>query len=130
MATAITIINRALRLCKVLDPVETAEAEDADVALEVLNALLAEWYEAGIGLPDYSVATLATEVSSDAADREAIAYQLAARLAPEYGVDLSPLVAAAGESSMGRLRLRYFQPGSVSSAELPGESSVYNINTD
>jgi hypothetical protein len=113
-----------------LDPAEAAEAEDADDALTTLNALLAEWHEAEIGLPDYSFASLQTEVASDAADREAIAYQLAERLAPEYDVELPPLAMKASAEAMNRLRLRYFQPGTVSSAELPGECNTYNINTD
>jgi hypothetical protein len=130
MATAITIINRALRLCKVLDAVEAAEAEDADNALETLNALLAEWHEADIGVPDYSFATLQTAVASDVADREAMAYQLAERIAPEYDVELSPLTMKASAEAMNRLRLRYLQPGTVSSAELPGSGGYYNITTD
>jgi hypothetical protein len=127
MATAITIINRALRLCKVLDAAEAAEAEDARDALETLNAMLAEWHQAEIGLPDYSFAELTTELASDAADREAIAYQLALRLSTEYGVDLSPQAAAMAEQAMGRLRLRYFQPGTVDLGELPSTRSDFNI---
>ena len=126
MATALTIINRALRLCKVLDAQEAAEAEDAADALETLNAMLAEWHEAEIGLPDYSFAELTTELASDAADREAIAYQLALRLSTEYGLELSPQAAAMAEQAMARLRLRYFQPAQ-SSTDLPSQRAGYNV---
>lgn len=131
MATAITIINRALRLIRALDATETLRAEDAAQAFETLNALLAEWHEAEIGLPDYSFATLETAVASDAGDREAIAYQLAIRVAPEYDTELSPAFVAAAAESFSRLRLRYFQPGASDFSELPGAScGGYNIETD
>ena len=119
MATALQIISRAMRLCNVLDVAEAPSAGDAQDALETLNALLAEWHHAQIGLPDYQFDNLETELASDAADREALAYQLAIRIAPEYGQSLSPLIAAAANESMSRLRLRYFQPGTVSFDELP-----------
>lgn len=105
--TASSIISRSLRLLRVLDAGEAMEANDAQDALETLNAMLAEWHEAGIGLPDYSLATLTTKLATDAADREAIAYELALRLAPEYGVSLSPEMAAVGQRAMFRLRSRY-----------------------
>lgn len=130
MATALSIIKRALRLIAVLDAGITPSAQDSADALETLNCLLAEWHEAGVGLPDYSFATLTTDLASDNADRDAIAHALAIRLAPEYGVMPSPLVLSTGENAMARMRLRYFQPGKVSSDELPGESSTYNITTD
>lgn len=127
MATASDIIKRALRICRVVDSNSALDANDAADALEALNAMLAEWHESEIGLPDYSLASLTTELASDAADREAIAYELAARIAPEYGVSLSREAAGAGLMSMSRLRLRYFQPGCSDYSELPGQRYVYNI---
>lgn len=126
MATAQTIINRALRLCRVLDANEAAEAQDAADALATLNAMLAEWHAAQVGLPDYRFSGLTDALATDDADSEAIAFQLAMRISPEYGVDLPPQVVAMAEQAMGRLRLRYFQPGTVT-FDLPGETSRYNI---
>ena len=85
---------------------------------------------AEIGLPDYSLASLATDLASDAADREALAYQLAIRLAPEYGVELSTLVGVAASESMNRLRLRYFQPGRISFADMPSDQASSVTFTD
>lgn len=109
MATASDIISRALRIAGVIDASEAMSADDAQDALETLNAMLAEWHEAGIGLPDYSFTSLTDTLATDAADREAIAYQLALRLATEYGKELLPTAQAMAEQTMGRLRLRYFQ---------------------
>lgn len=128
--TAGDIIKRALRLARVIDAHTAMDANDAADALDTLNAMLAEWHEAEIGLPDYSFANLTDELASDAADREAIAYQLAARLAPEYGVELSPMVAAVAEGTMNRVRLRYFQPGCTDFSQLPGAACGYNIEFD
>lgn len=107
MATAIQIISRALRLCGVLDAAQAADANDAQDALETMNAMLAEWHESDMGLPDYEFATLTAEQDTDIADRDAIAYQLAIRIAPEYGVDLKPLVIAQARDSLFRMRSRY-----------------------
>lgn len=127
--TAIQIIGRALRLIGVIDANEAIEANIAQDALETLNGMLAEWHEAQIGLPDYSLATVTDTLATDAADREAIAYQLAIRVAPEYGRSLSPEAAVIAESSMARLRLRYFQPGTSDLSELPSRVTTFNIET-
>jgi hypothetical protein len=129
MATAQTIINRASRLCRVIDGEAAMSANDAADALETLNAMLAEWHAADIGLPDYSLDSLTTELASDAADREAIAYALALRVAPEYGATLTEDIVQMASSCMGRLRLRYFQPGTVDWSELPCSTPAFDINT-
>lgn len=125
--TAGDIIKRALRICRRADSNAALDENDAADALETLNAMLAEWHEAEIGLPDYSFTSLTDELASDAADREAIVYELAARVAPEYGVALSREAAGAAIASMGRLRLRYFQPGRSDFSELPRKWHHYNI---
>lgn len=128
--TAGDIIKRALRLCRVVDAYTAVEANDAADALTTLNGMLAEWHEAEIGLPDYSFTALTDTLASDAADRDAIAYQLAARLAPEYGVSLPVEAASVAEGAMNRLRLRYFQPGCVDFRQLPQKRCGYVIEID
>lgn len=118
MATAIQIIRRALRLARVLDVGEAVEASDAQDALAALNTMLAEWYEDGVGLPQFVAETLDGDLTMSTADVEAVAHQLAVRLAPEYGAELSPLTLANAASTMNLLRLRYHQPGSAI-VELP-----------
>lgn len=103
------IIRRALRIGTVLDAQEAVEASDAQDALETLNTLLAEWHEAGMGLPDYVLNSLTDELATDAADRDAIAYQLWLRLAPEYGKEIAQAVAIESARSLARMRARYFQ---------------------
>ena len=129
MATAQTVINRCLRLCKVIDGDGVASASEALDALDVLNAMLAEWHEAGIGLPNYSFTGLTDATALDAGDAEAIAHQLAVRISGEYGAELSQLTLETAMATMARLRLRYFQPGTVSLAELPSAQQGFNIVT-
>ena len=127
MATARDIIRRALRIARVLDGGTAGEASDFADAFGTLNALLAEMHEADIGLPDYAFTTIESEVASDIADREALAYQLALRISPEYGGQLSPQDEAMAHESMNRLRLRYFQPGSVDAA-MPSARHSYSVD--
>lgn len=115
------LILRALRIISTHGPLPDSVGFPA--ALVTLNAMLAEWHVAGIGLPDYSVTGLSDTLASDAADTEAVAYQLAIRLAPEYGSQLSALTMRSAEDAMNRLRLRYFQPGTVDLSELPSPNS-------
>lgn len=125
--TASKLIRRALRLIGALDSSEALPADMAADALDVLNAMLAEWHEAGIGLPDYQFDSVTDSLATDAADSEAIAYQLAIRIAPEYGLEISQLAMASANEAMSRLRLRYFQPGRVDFSELPTISVPFDI---
>jgi hypothetical protein len=129
MATAYTIVRRALRLVRVIDAAEAVPALEAQDTFAALNGLLAEWHEAQIRLPDYSFASLETELASDVADEDAIAYQLAKRIAPEYGKQLSAQANESANESFSRLRLRYFQPGTTNFDELPTGNLAFNIET-
>lgn len=119
MATALILVRRALRLATIIASGEAPQASTVQDALSVLNSLLAEWHDAGIGLPDYSIANEAVELSMGDGDVEAVAYQLALRISPEYGQEVSTLLAATAADAMSRLRLKYFQPGKVDLSELP-----------
>jgi len=119
MATALILVRRALRLATVIASGETPPADQITDTISVLNSMLAEWKDAGIGLPDYSVANEAVTLTMGDGDVEAVAYQLAIRVMPEYGMEVSPTLAAMAEASMNRLRLKYFQPGRSDLSELP-----------
>lgn len=120
------VIRRALRICGVIASGETPQASDVADALDTFNALLAEWHEADNGIPDYSVATESTTMTTDLADRDAMAYKLALRIGPEYGYEPSPSQAMEGDTAWVKLCLRYFQPGRVDPA-LPSSSHRYDV---
>ena len=125
--TASKLIRRALRLIGALDSADAVPADMAADAIDVLNAMLAEWHEAGIGLPEYDFTNITDTLATDSADSEAIAYQLAVRLAPEYGLELPATLVGVARESISRLRLRYFQPGTVDFRELPAISVPFDI---
>lgn len=128
MATANDVIRRALRLAGVIASGETPDADLSADTLAVYNALLAEWHHADLGIPDYSVPSIAASVTTDAADNEAIAHQIALRVLAEYGLSASPEFMKSAEESFGRMRLRYFQPGTSSADELPGARRTYDVD--
>ena len=127
--TAAKLLRRALLILNIADAEEALEAIESQDALDVLNAMLAEWHEAGIGLHDYSFTAITDTLATDAADSEAISYQLALRLAPEYGVVPSPAVGEMAQATMARLRLRYFQPGRTDFCGMPGIYTPFNFIT-
>ena len=121
MARAIDVINRACRIIGVAQSGEVLQSDIASDALSVFNSLLAEWY-GNIAIPEYSVTGLTTTLTIDDGDKEALAYQLAIRLAPEFGETITPEILNIAQESMGRLRNRYFVQGTVDFSELPGQS--------
>lgn len=128
---AIEVIARALRLLKVIAADEAPSAEDSRDALEVMNGLFAEWRGSDIFIPDAIVEDVTDDLTIDRADREAVAYQVALRLSPEYGETVSTEFRVAMEEAFSRLRLRYFQPGTADLSELPhaaGDYRGYNID--
>lgn len=122
---AIDVISRALRLIGASDASESVDAKAAQDALYALNVMLAEWSAAGVGQPDHDLG-LQTEIVSPA-DADAYAYQLALRIAPEYGLPISGDIAVMAEQAMNRLRLRYFTQGVVNLLELPTATEPFNI---
>lgn len=102
------VINRAFRALGIIASGEAAEASQSEDALQTLNDLFAEWRGSGTSIPDYSVAGLTTELSIDAADKEAVALKLADRIGGEYGATLSPRDLENMRLSFVALQLRYW----------------------
>jgi len=123
MTRAIDIITRACRILGIGTDGEALQASMTSDALSVLNGVLAEMY-GNIEVPDYSVSSLFAAMTVDKADEEALAYELALRIAPEYGEQVTPDILRKAEESMSRFRARYFRVGCVS-FDLPiGSSGV------
>lgn len=101
---AIVIISRALRLLRVLDPNEAPEAEDSQTALEVLNQMLRRWEADGIALGWNTLALVTNELTIPEEAEEAVAYNLAVKLRPEYGVTIDPDVRETARKGLDALR--------------------------
>lgn len=125
------IIKRAYRILGVIASGEGGEASEFEDALSVLNSLLAEWRGKNILLPDYTVETINTAMNLPLSDKEAVAYQIAKRMAPEFGTSLSPEAQEAAAESWQGLQHRYFAIGRTDFSELPVATSGhwYDFNT-
>ena len=84
MATARDIVTRSMRLIGALAAGETASAEDASDGLDALNGMLHGWAVEGVDLIHTTLALTDTLLVEDAF-LEGIRYNLAIRLAPEFG---------------------------------------------
>lgn len=120
------IVNRALRIANIIAVGETARAEDSGEALSRLNDLLKEWRGSNIMVPDYDIATLPTAMSLDPADKDAVAYQLAMRMGPDYGWEPTQLQAKAADESFSRLRLRYWVSLPTDYSHMPPTRDICN----
>lgn len=85
MATVLSVLTRSLRLIGAVDAMESLSAEDSVTALTALNAMCLRWEANGLAL-GWTAQTLSGTMPSPDEAEEAIVYNLAVRLAPEYGV--------------------------------------------
>jgi hypothetical protein len=106
MATAHDTITAALRMIGALAAGETADADTANDALLRLNRMLAGWELLGIRM---SIATLALADTINLPDGqlEAIEANLAVKLAPEWGKEISPALALAAREGRKGLSAAY-----------------------
>lgn len=90
MATARDVITASLRELGIIDGVEEASAEDAAHALTLFNQMIDAWELDGIAL-GLGTVTLNTTLALPNSHIEALRANLAARLAPPFGRNPSPL---------------------------------------
>ena len=103
MATASDIVSRALRLLTVLDPHEAAEAEDFETGTLALNAMCARWEANGMAIGWSPIVNPADDLPCPPEVEEALAYNLAVRLRPEYNVQLAQDVIEIAKEGMRAL---------------------------
>lgn len=121
MSTVSAITRRALRLLNVLDANEAPEAQDSDDAIAALNAMLRRWEANGLALGWNDVVNPSDVMPSPAEADEAIAYNLALRLAPEYQAQPSAAIitfAADGLAALRRDRLVEMPPEGCTDAPM------------
>lgn len=101
---AIKHIARSLRLLRVIDADEAPEAKQAEDALMALNGMLRRWEADGIALGWNTMSAVTDELSVPEEANEAIAFNLAVRLRPEYGVSLDADVVQTARDGLSALR--------------------------
>jgi len=127
MTTVAKIIARALRLNRVLDATEAPEAEDAQIAMEALNAMARRWEANGMALGWNDVASLTETLPAPQEAEEAIAYNLAIAISAEFGTDLRPDIIAKAQEGIDALRRDRLVANPL---ELSRPARRYNMRTD
>lgn len=122
------VVNRALRIVGVIASGEEAGASDSADALQAMNDLFSEWRGSGIKIEDASAASLTSDLTIDAADKEAVAYQVALRIGPDYGWEPSALTMKNAMESFNRMQLRYFAIEPADYSHMPGARAYFDIN--
>lgn len=92
MTTVAKLVARSLRLIQVIDAVQPVKPQDMASAIDALNAMVRRWEADGLALGWSPVASPSDDVPIPDEAEEAVAYNLAIRLAPEFGVEPSLVV--------------------------------------
>lgn len=99
MAKYADAVKRSLRLIQVINPSQAVSATDMQTGIEVLNSMLTRWEADGVSLGWAPSTAPDDELSVPDEAIEAVVYNLALRLCPEYGVQ--PMPAVIGGAQMG-----------------------------
>lgn len=131
MALVSVIVNRALRLLSVLDVNSAPEAEDEQTAIAALNAMCTRWEANGLAMGWRNVSAPDDTLPAPDEAHEALAYNLALRLAPEYGKTGDHIALDAREFLADFRRDALVSRPLVQCSDLPrGLNGYWNIYTD
>ena len=96
-------IRDALGMLGILGETETASAEQAAHGLRVLNNLVFDWQAEGIDIPWAAYSSPTATMTLHERDQQAVMANLALRLAPSYGVALSPALVDMAQNGWTRV---------------------------
>jgi len=109
MATALNVIERALREIGVIQSGESPSATEAQDALTSLNQMLHGWRLKSVNLNHIDLVLIDT-LPYPQDHEDPIVYNLAARLGQEYGVSIKPVTAALASDSFRSIQNYYADP--------------------
>lgn len=130
MTTVAQIVARSLRLLRVVDSNEAPEAEDFETARIALNGMMQRWEANGLALGWQPVQTPAEEFPAPPEAEQAIAYNLALMLRPEYGANLEPDVVQTANDGLSELRRDMLVANPLVLRQRLPRCGLYNIYTD
>lgn len=124
---AITLIARSLRLLRVIDRNEAPEEQEGEDAMLALNKMMRRWEANGLALGWSDISGIHDELPIPPEADEAVTFNLAKRLAPEYGVVPDQEVLDTARQGLTDLRtdVKNVNPVASDYTNLP-----YNILTD
>lgn len=117
-------IERALRLCGVLQDGEVPNGDQFSDGLDSLNSMLHSWELESIPLNNYDAAS-GDDLPYPPSHDKAIVDNLAVVIAPEYEVDLKPMVFAMADAGKRQLRNAYIDLNARLSVD-PALNPYYN----
>jgi len=127
--TVTQLVSRSLNLLGIYDPGDGLKSIDATTAILALNQMMARVEEDGIAVGWSPVVTVADTVPAPDAALEAIAANLAMKLAPEYRTPMRPELVEMATSGMDAMR-RDAIKNTLSATDLrflPGTRDTFNI---
>lgn len=130
MVTVQDIVSRALRLLRVLDANAAPKAQDMADGMAALNAMMQRWEADGVALGWSAVDNPADTIPAPVEAEEAISYNLAVRLRPEYGATLDPDVVGIANAGLLALRRDVLTAAPLRLAARTPRAGYYNIYTD
>lgn len=130
MTKVATAVARSLRLLGILDPSEAPEAEDMETALSALNAMMVRWEANGLAVGWSLVESPSEDLPVPHEAEDAVIYNLAMRLAPEYGVQLRPDVVALAQDGVRSLQRDRLVSNPLEMRSRLGIGLRYNMITD
>lgn len=104
MAKVISVITRSLRVLSVIDRDETPDAKQVQDGIEALNGMMRRWEANGLAVGWSDVRNGDDDLPAPDEAQDAIIFNLAIRLRPEYGVALEGDVYALATSTLADLR--------------------------
>lgn len=134
MADVKAVVSRALRLIGVKDFADDISSEEMANAIEALNQMMARWEADGIALGWVNVVNVADTIRVPDEALEALQFNLALMLAPEYpGVVVPQMVMAMAQAGYDAV-LRDSMKDTIQPTELDLPASeagtFYNVNSD
>lgn len=105
MAKVQEIVARALRLIQVADARQPVKAVDMATGISALNSMCARWEANGLAIGWRPVGNPSEEMPCPLEAEEAIAFNLALTLAPEYGTDPPAVVVGGAARGLSDLRV-------------------------
>ena len=127
MTTFRVIIDDAFREIGVLEKGENADADEIQDGLRALNRMLNSWRLSGIDLEYLTETSVSDDIPYPPEDEGPIVYNLALRLAGQFGVKVSQETAAYAGEGYRQIQNKYLKIRELEVS--PALSAIWNPNT-